>query len=255
MINAFKYILLDNLRNRFIIGYLILMIFASLGLLYLSNDVDKGVLGISNIILLVVPLVTSIYTCISVYNAADFTRLLLTQPISRSQISMAYLMSLILSQVIVFVIGTGVPLIVFSGGEKVAILMLSGTMLTIIFTALSFMLSLQINDKVKGMGTVLFLWLYFSLIYDGILLLFVRAMVDYPIEQYSLFFTILNPVDLCRILIMFSMDISVLMGLTGAVLQEYMGTTIGLMLIIVSLILWAFVPAYFAIRIFNRKDF
>jgi Cu-processing system permease protein len=144
---------------------------------------------------------------------------------------------------------------IYSGGEKVLMLMISGIMLTIIFTSIAFLVSLSISDKVKGMGTVLFLWLYFTLIYDGIMLLFVRAMTDYPVEQYTLLLTMLNPVDMCRILIMFSMDISVLMGLTGAVLQEYIGTFTGKMLIYGTLLLWAVIPVLWSSRIFNRKDF
>lgn len=255
VINCIKYILLDNLRNRFIIGYFFILLAASFGLLFLSNDADKGVLGISNIVLLMIPLISSIYTSISVYNSSDFTRLLLTQPISRLQIYFAYLISVVMALVIVFIVGIGIPLMLYSGGEKIMTVMFSGVMLSIIFPAISFLISLSIQDKVRGIGTVLFLWLYFVVVYDGIMLLFVRAMSDYPIEQYTMILTLLNPIDLCRILIMFSMDISVLMGLTGAVLQDFIGTSIGKWIIYTTLVIWAAIPILWAARIFNRKDF
>ena len=247
--------MLDNLRSKFILGYFVLLLAASFGLLFLSNDVSKGVLGISNIVLLMVPLVCSIYTGINVYNSADFTRLLLTQPISRTQIFYSYLISVTLTLIIVFVIAIGIPLIMYSGGEKVFTLLVSGIMLTIVFTALAFLMGLTITDKVKGIGMILFFWLYFVVVYDGIMLLVVRAMSDYPIEQYTMILTLLNPVDLCRILIMFSMDISVLMGLTGAVLQDFLGTNLGMLIIYSTLFCWAAIPILSAAYIFKRKDF
>ncbi len=255
MFNCIKYILLDNLRNRFIIGYFFLLAAMSFGLFVLSNDADKGVLGISNIVLLMVPLVCSIYTSIHIYNASDFTRLLLTQPISRSQIYFAYLISVTFTLLIVFILGIGIPMVIYSGGEKVLAVIGSGVFLTLIFTAISFLISLRITDKVKGIGMILFLWLYFVVVYDGIMLVFVRSMSDYPIERYTMLLSLFNPIDLCRILIMFSMDISVLMGLTGAVIQDFMGTALGKWIIYGTLLLWSVLPAWWAFRIFNRKDF
>lgn len=255
MLNIIRYILMDNLKNRFVIGYFIFLWAASFGLFILSNDADKGVLGMSNIVLLLVPLVCSIYTSISVYNAADFTRLLLTQPVSRIQIYLGYFISISLAMIAVFIIGVGVPLITYSGGDKVFSILSSGVILSIVFTAIAFLSSLWIQDKVKGVGFILFLWLYFAVMYDGLMLLFVKAMSDYPIEQYSIILALLNPIDLCRILIMFSLDISVLMGLTGAVIQDFMGTGAGKWIIYLTLFLWAVVPVLWAAWIFRRKDF
>jgi len=255
MFNCLQYILLDNLKNRFVIGYLTLLLAASTGLLFLSQDADKGILGISNIVLLMVPLVSSIYSGISLYNSADFTRLLLTQPLTRMQIFFANFLAVGLTMVTVFVIGIGIPMIVFSSGEKVFTILITGIALSMIFPALSTLVCLSVTDKVRGIGAVLFLWLYFAVVYDGILLFFIRMMSDYPIERYALLLTLLNPVDLCRILIMFSMDISALMGLTGVVLQEFMGTGLGKTVIYLTLFLWLFLPTLFAARLFFKKDF
>jgi Cu-processing system permease protein len=80
-------------------------------------------------------------------------------------------------------------------------------------------------------------------------------MSEYPVEQYSMVLALLNPVDMCRILVMFSFDISALMGLTGTVLQNWLGTAGGQAVIYASLMLWILVPFLIARRIFLTKDF
>lgn len=255
MLNIIRYILIDNLKNRFMVGYLFFLIAASFGLFILSNDADKGVLGMSNIVLLMVPLVCSIYTGISVYNAADFTRLLLTQPVSRVQIFLGYFISITVALITVFIVGVGIALVTFSSGERVFTMLVTGIMLSVVFSAIAFLVSLSIQDKVKGVGVILFLWLYFAVMYDGVMLMFVKAMSDYPIEQYSIILALLNPVDLCRMLIMFSLDISVLMGLTGAVIQDFLGTTAGKWIIYFTLMIWAVIPVLWSSWLFRKKDF
>jgi Cu-processing system permease protein len=143
----------------------------------------------------------------------------------------------------------------FSGGEKIFVFLFTGLMLSLIFCNLSAAVVYKVSDKVKGIGTVLFIWLYFSIIYDGLMLLFVQAMSDYPIEEYAMSLCLLNPIDMCRILIMFNMDISVLMGLTGAVIQQFLGSSIGKIILTIGLSIWAIVPYYIAQSFFSKKDF
>jgi Cu-processing system permease protein len=255
MIKVFTYILLDVLRSRFVNGYLLVTLLLSFGLFYFTNDADKGILGMSNIILLLVPVVCIIFTSTTIYNSTDFFRLLLTQPVSRSTVYSGHFLALASALLYAFIVGAGVPLILYSAGDKIFPVMLSGIVLTLVFTSLSYLICTRINDKVKGIGASLFAWLYFVVIYDGLMLLVIRAMSEYPVEQYSMVLALLNPVDMCRILVMFSFDISALMGLTGTVLQNWLGTAGGQAVIYASLMLWILVPFLIARRIFLTKDF
>lgn len=255
MIKVVKYILSSILTSRFINGYLVFLFLLSFGLFGFTNDTEKGMLGISNIILLLVPLVCIIFTSINLYNSTDFLRLLLIQPVSRSAVFISYYIAVACSLLYAFIIGVGIPIIFFSGGEKVFVILSTGILLTLVFTSLAFLLGFYITDKVKGIGLSLFSWLYFIVIYDGIMLLIVQAMSDYPVEQYSIALALLNPVDMCRILIMFCFDVSALMGLTGVVLQTYLGTVGGQLIIYGSLLLWIIIPLLLARRTFIRKDF
>jgi Cu-processing system permease protein len=130
-----------------------------------------------------------------------------------------------------------------------------GAFLTLIFTALSFNIALSNENKIKGFGYAVLLWLFFAVIYDGLFLLSLIIFEDYPLDKYSLVATMLNPVDLSRTLILLKLDISALMGYTGAVFKSFFGTRSGFFISIFMLILWTLIPLYNLIRKANKKDF
>ena len=65
----------------------------------------------------------------------------------------------------------------------------------------------------------------------------------------------LNPIDLGRILILMQLDISALMGYTGAVFRKVFGTDLSLALSALAMVVYATVPVLFGLRTFRRKDF
>lgn len=255
MLKVVKYMLLDVLKSKFINGYMLFLMLLSFGLFSFTDDTTKGILGVGNIILLVIPLICIIFTGISIYNSPDFIRLLLTQPIGRSTIYFGQFIGIVSALIYAFVIGAGIPIVIYCSGDIILVIMLIGILLTLIFTSVAFFISLLVQDKVKGIGLLMLTWLYFTVIFDGILLFVVKSMSEYPIEQYSMILSLLNPIDMCRILLMFSLDISVLMGLTGAVLNLYLGTFIGKLIIYICLLFWFLIPLYIGKKIFIKKDF
>jgi Cu-processing system permease protein len=64
-----------------------------------------------------------------------------------------------------------------------------------------------------------------------------------------------NPIDLSRILILLKLDISALLGYTGAVFKEFFGTNLGLILSLIVLSLWVIIPVWRMKRKLQRKDF
>jgi Cu-processing system permease protein len=64
-----------------------------------------------------------------------------------------------------------------------------------------------------------------------------------------------NPIDLSRILIILELDISVLLGYTGAVFQKFFGTSLGMIASFGLLFAWAGLPIAFIVRQAKRKDF
>jgi Cu-processing system permease protein len=134
-------------------------------------------------------------------------------------------------------------------------LLLAGVILSFIFTALAFLSSVINKDKAKGIGLSLIIWFYLSILFDGLVLLLVFLLSDYPLQKLILVFTALNPVDLARVMILLKLDISALMGYTGATIQNFFGSMAGSIYSIGFLIVWIAVPALWALRIFNRKNF
>jgi Cu-processing system permease protein len=110
------------------------------------------------------------------------------------------------------------------------------------------------RDKAKGIGFAILLWLYFSLIFDAIVLFILFQFQDYPLEKPMIAFTFLNPIDLSRIQILLKMDIAALMGYTGAVFKDFFGTTSGIIITTLVLLVWVFLPVWGSMIKFKKKD-
>ena len=64
----------------------------------------------------------------------------------------------------------------------------------------------------------------------------------------------LNPIDLSRIIVLLRLDVSALMGYTGAVFKDFFGTTLGFGVALLALSLWAIVPLLISTKKFRTKD-
>jgi Cu-processing system permease protein len=92
------------------------------------------------------------------------------------------------------------------------------------------------------------------LLFDGLVLFLLFQFADYPLEKAMIGISAFNPIDLSRILVLLKMDVSALMGYTGAIFKDFFGTTAGLVISLMVLILWIVIPAWLSTRKFNRKD-
>ena len=117
------------------------------------------------------------------------------------------------------------------------------------------MIALRNENKIKGFGLALLTWLFFAVIYDGLFLLILIWFREYPLETASIGLAMFNPIDLSRILILLKLDISALMGYTGAVFQKFLGSGAGMMLSLGALLLWIILPTLGIRRVALRKDF
>jgi Cu-processing system permease protein len=81
------------------------------------------------------------------------------------------------------------------------------------------------------------------------------VLEDYPLDNFGLVVSFLNPIDLSRILIILKLDISALLGYTGAVFQKFFGTNSGMVFSLLILSAWVIFPVFIMIRTANKKDF
>ncbi len=254
MMRILKYVIIDILKNRIVLVYTIMLALFTWSAFSLEDNAAKGMLTVLNITLLTVPLVSVLFSTIYVYNSNEFVELLLSHPVKRSTIWKALFSGLSLSMVIAFLIGTGIPLLLFADISTALLMILGGSLLTIIFIAIAFLCSMITRDKAKGIGLSIMLWLYFALLFDGLVLFLFFQFAEYPIESVVVGLSALSPIDLCRILILMKLDVSAMMGFTGAVFQKLFGTNWGLMASFSLLAMWSAVPFYISLRKFKKKD-
>lgn len=249
-----KYILTDILQSRILVIYTLVLLVTSLSLFGLEDNVNKGLLSLLNIVLIVVPLFSIIFSTIYIYNSAEFIELLVSQPLQRKSLWLSFLIGLSVSLSLAFIIGVGLPVLFFQISIVGLLMLIVGVLLSVIFVTIALLAAVQIRDKAKGIGMAIFLWMYFSLLFDGFVLFLLFQFADYPLERPMIFVSALNPIDLGRILILLQLDISAMMGYTGAIFKDFFGTTLGLVFSFIILSLWIVIPAYISTRKFNRKD-
>lgn len=249
-----KFIFLDIFKNKTVLVYTLLLSLLSWSVFNLEDNSTKGILTLLNIILLTVPLVAVIFATIYLYNSSEFIELLLSQPVSRSKIWLNLFSGLSLSLTAAFFIGTGIPLLIYTPFKTGIIMLLAGIFITVIFVSLAFLSVTLTRDKAKGIGLAVMLWLFFALLFDGILLFLVFQLSDYPIEKIMAGISALNPIDLTRILILLQLDVSAMMGYTGAIFKDLFGTNSGMLIVFGILSLWVFIPFRLSMRQFKKKD-
>jgi len=173
---------------------------------------------------------------------------------SRKKILMSEYAGVSISLLSGFFIGVGIPVLMYSPDSIGLSLLFNGFALTLVFTSLAFLTSVSARDKARGIGFALMLWFYFALIYDGLVLLILFTFSDYPLEKLTLVLSALNPIDLGRISIMLKMDVSALMGYTGALYKDFFGSWTGMLFTMGIMMLWIILPLWWAARLFKRKD-
>jgi len=249
-----KYVITDILRNKIVLIYTVFLLAASFSVFSLEDNSSKGLLSLLNIILIVVPLVSIIFSTIYMYNSAEFIELLVSQPLKRNTIWLSLFAGLASSLSIAFLIGAGIPVLIYQANLVGFTMILTGVLLSTIFAAIAFLATVQTRDKAKGIGAAIMLWLYFSLLFDGLVLFILFQFADYPMENAMIGLSALNPIDLSRILILLQLDVSAMMGYTGAVFKDFFGASNGLIFSFFVLLSWIVIPVWYSTLKFNSKD-
>lgn len=255
-----KYGFYDLLRSRWIFVYLLFFGLITAGLLYVGQDASQAVLSVLNLVLLVVPLICLVVGLTYYYYTRNFLELMLAQPVSRLAVFCGHYAGLALPLIAAFVLGCGAPFLFFSSRAENAwgsifMLLLAGVLISIIFSALAFWIGLRTEERMRALGTAIGLWLAFTILYDALLLIFIMLAQRYPLERPLIGLSLLNPIDLSRTLVMLRLDSAALMGYTGAVFEQFFGSTLGVIITLGTLLLWAIVPIIMGAAAFLRKNF
>lgn len=260
MLKILKYSFFDLIRSRW--SYIYFLFYLALGfvLLFLNNDLSKAVITLMNVIIVLVPLIGTIFGVMYFYNSREFTELLLAQPLKRSAIFLGQYFGVAGSLTLSLVLGLGIPFTLYGLFRSEAIwdfslLLVTGVFLTLIFTALAFNIALSNENKIKGFGYAVLLWLFLAVIYDGLFLLCLIIFEEYPLDTASLVASMFNPIDLSRTLILLKLDISALLGYTGALFKQFFGTNLGFFISLLVLCMWTLLPVWRLAYYSKIKDF
>jgi len=249
-----KYVLTDLLRNRTILLYTCVLLVLSVSVFMMEDNPEKGIASLLNIVLFVVPLVSIVFSTIYLYNSAEFIALLVSQPLQRQRIWLSIFLGLATAMTTAFFVGVGIPTFIYAYSLSGITLIGGGLLLSVIFVSIAMWTAVRVRDKSKGIGLAIILWLYFALLFDAMLLFLLFQFADYPIENIMIGVSMLNPVDISRILILLEIDLSAMMGYTGAIFRDFFGTGGGMLITAVVMLLWATLPLGFSTRYFKRKD-
>lgn len=249
-----KFVVLDIVKNKIVLTYAILLAVLTWSIFSLEDNSSKGILTLLNVTLLTVPLVSIIFSTIYIYNCSEFVDLLVSQPIGRNKIWKSLFIGLASSLISAFLLGAGIPIFIYAPFSVACIMVGAGCLITLIFVAIAFFSSVITRDKAKGIGIAIMLWLFFTMLFDGLVLFVLFQFANYPIEQAMVIISMFSPIDIARILILLQLDVSALLGYTGAVFKAFFGTELGLAVSLLVLFIWAIVPFKISLTKFKNKD-
>jgi len=259
-VKVLRYVLQDLRRSRWVVGYVLLLLVLTDALLRFGGGGPRAVLSLMNVVLVFVPLVSIVFGTMYLYGARDFIELLLAQPVGRGSLFAGLFGGLAVPLALGFLLGVGLPFIWGGLGEgslaaPLATLLATGVLLTLGFTALAFLASLLFEDRAKGLGAAILVWLAATVLYDAVIVLVATTFSDHPLELPMLGLVLMNPVDLGRVLLLLQFDTAALMGYTGAVFERFFGTVLGMGVATAALALWCAGPLAMARGRFRGKDF
>lgn len=259
LLKILKYQMQDNIRSKWVLGCFLFFLAFTYWIISFTGEAPKVIMSLLNIILIVIPLISIVFGTVYIYNNKNFITFMLTQPVNRSSIYGGLYFGLVLPLILSFIAGVGIPILVnitiFSESIfTLIIIFITGIFQVLIFTAFAFLIATLNEDKLKGLGLSIFIWLFFTAVYDGLILFLLQMFQDYPIEKFALGLTLINPVDLGRILVILKFDVSALMGYTGAVFENFFGKTTGFAVSILVLIIWFIFPLTLGFKKFSKKD-
>jgi len=248
-------IALDLLKNKAILIFGFILAFLGWGMFLLESQPEKTTLALLQVTLIILPLVNSVFATVYYYNSSEFIHLLLIQPVRRSIIIRGLFAGLASGFVISYLLGLGVPLLLFYPTAASGYLITAGLLLSLIFTGIALGVSTHQQDKTRSMGIVLLIWVFFAFVYEGIQLFIMYQLSEYPVEQPMLWSTFFNPVSIARILVVMQTEAAALLGLSGAIFQDFFGSVLGSLTAIAVMLLWVVVPYFLMKRRFLKKDF
>jgi Cu-processing system permease protein len=228
--------------------------------LRLTADVSTAYASLLDVVLIVTPLLGLVLGTSRMHRSRDVVELMLAQPVSRHRVFFLLWWQGSLPLATGLALGVLAPF-AWQGSLwrddflMPGLLACGAAALALISQACAMIIALRVNDRVRAHGVALVTWLLAAVLWDGAVLVIALLYGSHPIEMPLLVMLALNPVDLVRVALLIGSDAAAMMGYTGAVVTNLLGSTAGRVAIGVVLGAWLVVPTWVAARTFGRKDF
>ena len=257
------------LESRWLFGFTALLAALVLGLSFFGMAQSREVgfqgfarvtLSLMNLVLFIVPLTGLMLGVTSVTGGSGALPLLLAQPVSRREVLTGKLVglggALTVAQLVGFG-GGGIVVALSAGADQVrGFAALTGLSIALgwLMVSTSLMIAVLRPDRLQAMSTALFLWLLLVVAYDLVVLGATTLLGGLPLQRVLVPALLLNPVDIARVLTTLAVGSGALFGPTSAVLMKLSGTTAGIGLGLLVLVVETIVPAAIAMWVFQRRD-
>jgi Cu-processing system permease protein len=257
------------LESRWLFGFTALLTALVLGLSFFGMAQSREVgfqgfarvtLSLMNLVLFIVPLTGLMLGVTSVTGGSGALPLLLAQPVSRREVLAGKLVglgaALTVAQLVGFG-GGGVVVALSAGADQVrGFAALTGLSIALgwLMVSTSLMIAVLRPDRLKAMSTALFLWLLLVVAYDLVVLGATSMLGGLPLQRVLVPALLLNPVDIARVLTTLAVGSGALFGPTSAVLMKLSGTSAGIGIGLLVLLVETIVPAAIAMWVFQRRD-
>ena len=258
-----------TLETRWLFGFAALFALLVLGLSYFGLAQSREVgfqgfarvtLSLMNLALMIVPLTALMLGVTSIAGGRDSLSLLLAQPVSRGEVLAGKFLGLAaalgVAQALGF--GGGGVVVALNGGaqEVPGYLVLTALSLVLGWVTLATAICIAAlwPDRLRAMSAALLLWLLMVIAYDLVVLGATTLLSGVPLQSVLFPALIVNPVDLVRVLTTLAVGSGALFGPTSAVLMRMFGSSTGIALGLLVLVVEGTVPLVVAARVFRRRD-
>lgn len=262
--------LVINIRNRWTLVFAGVFAALILAISYFGL-VTGGVVGFQgfartsasllNMVLYIVPLVALVMGTLSFTSEKSASELLFSQPVTRGEILLGKTLGLFVSILTATLVGFGLAGVVIAanagaqGSLRYPALVAFSLLLALIFLSLSAFISALCRRKSKAFGVALFVWFFFVLFYD-LLVIGATFMLNERTANTFIFGSLFgNPVDMVRVASLMTLNGKDIFGAGGAALLRFLGgERWSFALLLVALSFWTAVPLIGAQRLLRRQD-
>jgi Cu-processing system permease protein len=259
-----------NIRNKWTLIFAAVFSVLTLGISYFGL-MTAGAMGFQgftrtsasllNLVLYIVPLVALTMGTLSFTSEKSAGELLFAQPVTRTEILLGKLLGLFASIFASTIIGFGLAGLVIAmkagtaGALRYPLFVGFALLLALIFLSLSALVSAVCERKTKAFGVVLFLWFFFVLFYDLLVIGGTFLMKEHTGNNFIFASLFGNPVDMVRVGSLIMLDGREIFGAAGAALTRSLGgETSGIVLLVAGLLIWVVIPILISQRVLKHQD-